>query len=131
MFNIWTGLLLNPNNVEQHYFGTFYLACGFRKTIYFRCMTPLEPIYKTLDETERELIKSLPRAERLSEIAAIQKRPIRELVAEIAEVSKLPVLEAIFVASSATFCRVFRGLLLRRLPLLISFWIPFVLFSQL
>ncbi len=95
-------MLLNPNNVEQHYFGTFYLACGFRKTIYFRCMTPLEPIYKTLDETERELIKSLPRAERLSEIAAIQKRPIRELVAEIAEVSKLPVLEAIELVEKPT-----------------------------
>lgn len=65
-------------------------------------MTRTELIYGNMDEADRAVIESLPRAERLPQMATLQKRPTRELVAEIAMASELPILEAIELVENPT-----------------------------
>ncbi len=59
-------------------------------------------IYKYLDEGERETIETLPRSERLIQMANLKNRAVRDFVAEIAKIAELPVLENIELVENPT-----------------------------
>ena len=65
-------------------------------------MNDTDLIYETLDEKERETIESLPRSERIVQMANLKNRETRDYVAKIAEVAALPVLDTIELVENPT-----------------------------
>ncbi len=62
----------------------------------------LDPIYSGLDEEQREAVVTLPRSDRLIEIATLRNLPTRELRDELAELAKLPVVKNIELIENPT-----------------------------
>lgn len=62
----------------------------------------LDPIYSGLDEEQREAVVTLPRSDRLIEIATLRNLPTRELRDELAELAELPVVKNIELIENPT-----------------------------
>ena len=62
----------------------------------------LDSIYSGLDEEQREAVVTLPRSDRLIEIATLRNLPTRELRDELAELAELPVVKNIELIENPT-----------------------------
>lgn len=62
----------------------------------------LDPIYSGLDEEQRDTLSTLPRSDRLIEIATLRNRPTRELRDELAKLADLPVIKDIELIDNPT-----------------------------
>jgi type II secretory ATPase GspE/PulE/Tfp pilus assembly ATPase PilB-like protein len=62
----------------------------------------IDPIFSDLDEEERSAISSLPRGDRLIELATLRKRPTREILSELAELAEITVIKDIELIDNPT-----------------------------
>ena len=62
----------------------------------------IDPIFSDLDEEERSAISSLPRGDRLIELATLRKRPTREILSELSELAEITVIKDIELIDNPT-----------------------------
>ena len=62
----------------------------------------LSRIYEGLDDEQRETVDTLPRSERINQVATLRNRPTRELVEEVAQEAGLPVADSIELTDNPT-----------------------------
>jgi len=62
----------------------------------------IDPIYTGLDEEQRNTVSSLPRGDRLVELATLRNRQTREMMVELAELAQLPVIKDIELIENPT-----------------------------
>ena len=55
----------------------------------------IDPIFLGLDEEQRSVISSLPRGDRLIELANLRNRPTREILSELADLVEIAVVKDI------------------------------------
>jgi type II secretory ATPase GspE/PulE/Tfp pilus assembly ATPase PilB-like protein len=62
----------------------------------------IDPIFLGLDEEQRSVISSLPRGDRLIELATLRNRSTREMMSELANLSEIPVIKDIELIDNPT-----------------------------
>lgn len=62
----------------------------------------IDPIFSDLDEEQRSAISSLPRGDRLIELATMRKRPTREILSELADLAEIAVIKDIELIDNPT-----------------------------
>jgi len=65
-------------------------------------MADLSPLYADLTEEQRQAVESLPRGERLPQLAALRNATTGELLDELSELTRLPVSEEISLPDNPT-----------------------------
>ena len=62
----------------------------------------IDPIFLGLDEEQRSVISSLPRGDRLVELATLRNRPTREILSELADLVEIAVIKDIKLIDNPT-----------------------------
>ena len=62
----------------------------------------IDPIFLGLDEEQRSVISSLPRGDRLIELATLRNRPTREILSELADLVEIAVIKDIELIDNPT-----------------------------
>lgn len=62
----------------------------------------IDPIYTGLDEEQRSAVSSLPRGDRLVELATLRNRSTREVMSELADLAEIPVIKDIELIENPT-----------------------------
>lgn len=62
----------------------------------------IDPIFLGLDEEQRSVISTLPRGDRLIELATLRNRSTREILSELADLAEIEVIKDIELVDNPT-----------------------------